>query len=282
MDHLAQELQEAVEKWDALGFPRPDVFVVSGSGLATGLGERLLGPRPWTEIIPFPIRGIEGHPLEIELLRSRADRVVLYSRGRLHSYQGFSPAQVVFTVRFAALLGAKMLLMTNSSGGLQPHHQPGDLVLVRDHLNLTGDNPLYGSFPSTWGPQFPDMAGAYDPTLRSRIRAVADSHDIALHDGVYASVAGPSYETPAEVVMLRRMGADVVGMSTAQEVIAARHMGMRCAVVSLIANPAAGVTDDALDHEDVLAVGRAAGEKVAHLLQSVLADDGLLDPPASY
>ncbi len=277
MDHLANELEAAVASWDAANLPRPDVFVVSGSGLATALGERIEGPRPWTDFIPFPIRGIEGHPLEIELLRPRADRVVLYSRGRLHGYQGFTPAQVVFTVRFAALLGAKMLLMTNSSGGLQPHHQPGDLVLVRDHLNLTGDNPLYGRFPTTWGPQFPDMASAYDPGLRARIREIADAREIPLHNGVYASVAGPSYETPAEVVMLRRMGADVVGMSTAQEVIAAHHMGLRCAVVSLIANPAAGVTDEVLDHEDVLAVGRSAGEKVARLFEAVLTDDRLLD-----
>lgn len=278
MDHLAKEVQESVERWDAMGWPRPQVMVVSGSGLATTeLGQRLQGPLPWSELLPFPVRGIEGHPLEIELLEPLPDRVVLYSRGRLHAYQGYTPAQVVYSVRLAAQLGIGVLVLTNSSGGIQPGQNVGDLVLLRDHINLSGLNPLTGSFPSSWGPQFPDMLQAYDPALRRLLLELADELSIDLDEGVYCSVAGPSYETPAEVRMLRAVGGDLVGMSTVLEVIAARHMGVRCAAISLVSNPAAGVTDEVLDHADVLARGRQASGKIGNLLSGLLRHPGLLD-----
>lgn len=275
MDHLESQLQDAVAEWDGRGWPRPKVMVVSGSGLTTDLGRSIAGPTPWAEVLPFRVWGIEGHPLDIELLEPSAGRVVLYSRGRLHAYQGYTPAQVVFTVRLAALLGAEMLVLTNSSGGLHPHHRSGDLVVIRDHLNLSGMNPLAGVFPAAWGPQFPDLATAYDPALRALILEIAEELGIAVSVGVYAGLAGPSYETPAEVEMLRTLGGDVVGMSTVLEVIAARHMGLRCACLSLISNPAAGVTDEILDHADVLARGREAAGKIARLLARLLAHPGL-------
>ncbi|MCP4655325.1 MAG: purine-nucleoside phosphorylase [bacterium] len=275
MDHLEPQLQDAVAEWDGRGWPRPKAMVVSGSGLATDLGRRIAGPTPWAEVLPFRVWGIEGHPLEIELLEPSAGRVVLYSRGRLHAYQGYTPAQVVFTVRLAALLGAEILVLTNSSGGLHPHHRSGDLVVIRDHLNLSGMNPLAGVLPAAWGPQFPDLATAYDPALRALIPEIAEELGIAVSVGVYAGLAGPSYETPAEVGMLRSLGADVVGMSTVLEVIAARHMGLRCVCLSLISNPAAGVTDEILDHADVLARGREAAGKIARLLARLLAHPGL-------
>lgn len=276
MDHLAQELDDAVTRWDELGLPRPDALVVAGSGLSTALGARSHGPIPWSELMPFPVRGIVGHPLEIELLSPVPGRTVLYSRGRLHAYQGYTPAQLVFPARLSALLGARMMLMTNSSGGLDRDLSAGDLMLVSDHINLSGQNPLYGVFPEAWGPQFPDMTAAYDPRFRQLATEVARDIDIALAEGVYVSVAGPSYETPAEVAMLRQAGAHAVGMSTVQEVIAAHHMGMRCGVVSVIANPAAGVSEVPLDHEDVLAVGAAAGERVSRLFGALLAHPDLL------
>lgn len=276
MDHLAAELEQAIARWDEMALPRPDVMLVSGSGLSTSLGTRTAGPLPWQELLPFAVRGIVGHPLEIELLEPHPGRHVLYSRGRLHAYQGYSPAQLVFPLRLAALLGARLLLMTNSSGGLSPERRAGDLMLVEDHINLSGQNPLYGSFPEAWGQQFPDMSSAYDPELRALLRGLASEAGIALAEGVYVSVLGPSYETPAEVAMLRRLGADAVGMSTAQEVIAAHHMGMRCGVVSVIANPAAGVGEAPLDHQDVLAVGAEAGARVSRLLATALAHPDLL------
>jgi len=168
----------------------------------------------------------------------------------------------------AALLGAEVLIMTNAAGGLDPQCHPGQLTVVRDHINLSGRNPLRGEPPAGWGPRFPDMTNAYDPGLRGQLLDT-----IELGEGVYAGLAGPSYETPAEIRMLRTIGADLVGMSTVLEVIAARHMGMRCAVLSLITNLAAGVSDEPLDHEEVLEFGRAAANDVQRLLKRVLAAD---------
>ncbi len=271
MDHLEKELLAAVAAWDGFGWPRPQVLVVSGSGLATDLGTPLAGPRPWSDLLPFAAWGIEGHPLDIELLAPREGRTVLYSRGRLHAYQGFTAAQTVFQVRLAALLGAEVVILSNSSGGLLEDHRTGDLVLIRDQLNLSGRNPLAGSFPTAWGPQFPDMTQAYDPELAELVLGTAGELGIELRQGVYAGLYGPSYETPAEVEMLRRLGADLVGMSTVLEVIAGRHMGLRCIGLSLVSNPAAGIGgEEALDHEDVLVQGREAAGKVGRLLRHVL------------
>ncbi|MCG8457214.1 MAG: purine-nucleoside phosphorylase, partial [Holophagales bacterium] len=195
----------------------------------------------------------------------------LSSRGRLHAYQGYSLPQVVFTVRLAALLGARALVVTNSAGGLTAERQPGDLVLLGDHLNLSGLTPLWGSFPPAWGPQFPDMTHAYDPELRRTLTRCAGELGIPLIEGIYAGLAGPSYETPAEVRMLRGLGADVVGMSTVNEVIAARHMGLRCAVISVVSNPGAGVSDEILDHADVLERGQKAARRVARIFERFFA-----------
>lgn len=276
MDHLQVELKNAVKAWDEREWPRPHVMVVSGSGLGTELGEPIAPPCPWSDLLPFRARGIEGHPLQIELLRPPGGPVVLYSRGRLHAYQGFTPAQVVFPVRLAALLGIQVLVLTNSAGGLLPSQRPGDLVVLNDHINMTGMNPLWGNFPTAWGPQFPDMSSAYDPRLRQLMLDAGREHDVELSEGVYVGVGGPSYETPAEVRMMRQLGAHVVGMSTVMEVIAAHHMGVRCAGLSFVSNPAAGVTDEVLEHDDVLERGQQAAAKVRRLLAGVVSHPDLL------
>lgn len=276
MDHLENELQQAVAAWQGRGWPIPAVMVVSGSGLAMDLGPSLVGRQKWADYLPFPVAGIEGHPLEIELVEALPGRVVLSSRGRVHAYQGHSAAETVFTVRLAALLGVKLLLLTNSSGGLHSHHRPGDLVVLRDHLNLSGMNPLWGHFPKAWGPQFPDMMRAYDLGLRRLIGECAGELEIEIAEGIYAGLPGPSYETPAEVRMLRQLGADTVGMSTVLEVIAAHHMGVRCGCISVVSNPAAGVTEETLDHHDVLERGKEAAKKLGRLIAAVLKHPDLL------
>lgn len=275
-DHLEQELDRAVEQWNERGWPKPDVFVVAGSGLSTDLGRSLEGPHPWSDVLPFPIEGIEGHPLTLELLEPVPGRIVLSSRGRLHAYQGYTMAQVVFSIRLVAKLGAQILLMTNSAGGLHKDYVPGTLFLLEDHINLSGMNPLWGRFPAAWGPQFPDMTHAYDRPLRSLLQSSADELGVELRSGVYVGLGGPSYETPAEVRMLAGLGADAVGMSTVNEVIAAHHMGMRCACISVISNPAAGVTDEVLDHNDVLSRGKAAASRVAKVFEHALSAPDLL------
>ncbi len=272
MDQREKDLQQAVEQWHRRGWPKPWGLVISGSGLAVDLTPPTHGPIPLAELLPFPVRSVVGHPHSVEMLLPHPERPVLYLRGRVHAYQGYDPDQVVFPVRLAALLGAKVLIMTNAAGGLDPQSHPGQLSLVRDHLNLSGLNPLRGEPPAEWGPRFPDMTAAYDPALRRKIFAAASQLGIELGEGVYAGLAGPSYETPAEIRMLQVIGADLVGMSTVLEVIAGRHMGLRCAVISLITNLAAGVTDEPLDHEEVLHFGRAAATDVQRLLNKVLAE----------
>lgn len=274
-EDLLTPLKSAVEQYTGLGWERPGVAVVSGSGLAVDLGERVHGPVDLEYFLPFECHPVEGHPHSVEVLRLGDGRHVLYFRGRLHSYQGYDAYETVFPVRFAALLGVKTLLLTNATGGLQPDQRPGDLVLIRDHINLTGLNPLRGQLPADWGPRFPDMGRAYDPDLREIARRLATDLGIPLREGIYAGVAGPSYETPAEVRMLRALGGDVTGMSTVLEVIAARHMGLRCLCLSMVSNPAAGLSEAAVDHADVLAAGERAAGDVRRLLGAVLEDSGI-------
>jgi purine-nucleoside phosphorylase len=225
-------------------------------------------------VLPFPVAGIQGHPLRVEVLEPLPGRHALYYRGRVHAYQGYDLAQTVFQVRLAARLGVRTLLLTNAAGGLRPESQkPGDLWLISDHLNLTGLNPLFGAgIPADWGPTFPEMVGAYDADLRAAARRQAKELGIELGEGVYVGLSGPSYETPAEVEMLRILGGDLVGMSTVLEVIAGRHLGLRCFALSLVTNLAANKGGT---HEEVLEAGRQAAERVQRLFTALLADERL-------
>ncbi len=305
---LAAEVNTAVEAWDDLGWPRPVAAVVSGSGLAVDLGKAARGPIDLAYFLPFAVHPLAGHPHQVELLLLAggegadgadggeggeggdggaagdpadrgAPRPVAYFRGRLHPYQGYSGEQTVFPVRLAAQLGARVLVLTNASGGLREGQRTGDLVVVRDHLNLTGLNPLRGQLPAAWGPRFPDMVDAYDPALAALAQRVAARQGVPLGQGIYAGVLGPSYETPAEVRMLRALGGDLAGMSTVLEVIAARQLGVRCLCLSLISNPAAGMGGaEPLTHAEVLAAAHAGGTRLAALLRRLLASRELLEP----
>jgi purine-nucleoside phosphorylase len=274
MEHYGPELEIEVARWDSRGWPRPEVALVAGSGLGVEIGPTLASRR-LEDLLPFPVRAVAGHDLGVDLL-DLSGRSVLYFRGRLHAYQGYEAGQVVFPVRLAGLLGARVLVVTNASGGISPKAAAGDLVQITDQLNLTGRTPLWGEPPAAWGPRFPDLADAYDPGLSELARREAARLGIPLAAGVYAGLPGPAYETPAEVRMLRALGADLVGMSTVLEVIAARHLGMRCLGLSLVANPAAGVAAEPLRHEDVLRAGAEAGERLRRLLGAILAAPDLL------
>jgi purine-nucleoside phosphorylase len=276
-DPLGEPLKAAVESWDALGWPRPRVALVSGSGLGVELGEPERGPIDLSYFLPFAAHPLPGHEHQVEVLRPLPDRAVVYCRGRLHPYQGYDAHQAVFPVRLAARLGARVLILTNASGALRPELAAGGLALVRDHLNLTGMNPLRGQLPPEWGPRFPDLQAAYDPRLAGLARRLAGEQGLALADAVYAGLLGPSYETPAEVRMLRALGGDLAGMSTVLEVIAARQMGLACLCLSLVTNAAAGLAAAPLDHEGVLAAAAAGAGRLQRLLLALLESPELVD-----
>lgn len=192
---------------------------------------------------------------------------VIVLAGRVHGYEGYTPEEVTRPVRVLAAVGVDAIVLTNSAGGIDTTYRAGDLMIIDDHLNLTGENPLRGPNDERLGPRFPDMTHAYDRKLVSALEKASLSLGRPVHRGVYAGVAGPSYETPAEIRMLRTLGASAVGMSTVHEAIVARHSGLRVAGVSVITNPAAGVGCRTLDHDDVVREGELAATRLAELLR---------------
>jgi purine-nucleoside phosphorylase len=224
---------------------------------------------PYAEIPGWPVSTAVGHAGTL-VLGTFGGAPVAVMKGRAHLYEGVPPAKVVFGVRVLGRLGIESLVVTNACGAIDPSLQPGALVAVSDHLNFQGASPLVGPNDDSLGPRFPDMTDAYDPSYRARAREAADRLGIALGEGVYAAWLGPAFETPAEIRMLRTVGADLVGMSTVPEVLAARHMGIRCLALSCVTNSAAGVRPEPIDLPRVLEVGaRAAGDLVA-LLREVI------------
>jgi purine-nucleoside phosphorylase len=241
-------------------------LLVAGSGLELEVpGWRAGEEIDLNEVLPFDLHQLMGHRQTVSLWR-RDDETLMVLNGRFHLYQGYRPEEVVAPVRLAGLLGAEVMIATNATGSLDPDIAPGSIVVVTDHINLQGFNPLVGIWGTEFGPQFPDMSEAYDPQLRDVAKTAAEEAGFAVHEGVYAAVLGPSFETPAEIRMLQRAGGTVVGMSTVPEVLAARHMGMKVLVLSFAANPAAGLVDRPLTHTEVLEEGEKAAAKLAELI----------------
>jgi purine-nucleoside phosphorylase len=251
---------------------RPVVGLVLGSGLgplANLLGEAVA--IPYEEIPEFPAASVTGHAGRL-VVGTLGGVPVAAMQGRVHAYEGWSAEDLSFGVRLLAFTGVRALLLTNAAGAVNPGLAPGELVRITDHLNLTGANPLTGRNDDRVGPRFPDMSEAYDPKLGALLDACAARLGIPLGAGVYAGLAGPSYETPAEVRMLRILGADLVGMSTVLEVIAARHAGVRVAAVSLVTNLAAGLAGRPLSHAEVLAAGEGARDRLTRLATAWVAE----------
>jgi len=217
------------------------------------------------DVMPFTLHTLMGHRQTVTLWRRENESLMVFN-GRFHLYQGYRPEEVVAPVRLAGLLGAEVMVATNATGSLDPDIEPGSIVVVTDHLNLQGANPLVGEWGAEFGPQFPDMSEAYDRGLRELAWSAAEEAGFPVHEGVYVALLGPSFETPAEIRMLRRVGGTVVGMSTVPEVIAARHMGMKVLVLSFAANPAAGLVDRPLTHTEVLEEGEKAAGKLVKLM----------------
>jgi purine-nucleoside phosphorylase len=241
-------------------------LLVAGSGLELEVpGWEAAEEIDLRDVLPFDLHELMGHRQTVTLWRRDAESLMVLN-GRFHLYQGYRPEEVVAPVRLAGLLGAEVMIATNATGSLDPEIEPGSIVVVSDHVNLQGSNPLVGEWGTAFGPQFPDMSEAYDPELRSLARLAAEEAGFQVHEGVYIALLGPSFETPAEIRMVRAAGGTVVGMSTVPEVIAARHMGMKVLVLSFAANPAAGLVDRPLTHTEVLEEGEKAAEKLARLM----------------
>jgi len=258
--------QIAADFADAHRPGRVRALLVAGSGLKLDVpGWAPAEVVDLGEVLPLPMHQLPGHSHTMTLWRRR-DETLLVMNGRFHLYQGYGPEEVVAPVRLAGLLGAEVMVATNASGAVDPEVEAGALVVVSDHINLQGSNPLVGEWGHELGPQFPDMSFTYDLELRRLAKEAAAEAGFSVHEGVYAAMLGPSFETPAEIRMLRQLGCTVVGMSTVPEVIAARHMGMRVLVLSLAANPAAGLVARPLTHEEVLEAGRQAAERLRALI----------------
>jgi len=250
------------------GVPRFDAAVVLGSGWmaaadAIGAAEQEI---PLADIGGFPLPTVAGHTPAVRYLVKGDLRVLLFL-GRVHMYEGNPPATVVHGVRTAIAAGCRAVVLTNAAGGIRAEYSVGQPVLISDHLNLTGRSPLTGPPPPAGYPsRFTDLTEAYS----ARLRALAREEDPTMAEGVYAALPGPHYETPAEIRMLRGLGADLVGMSTALETIAARHLGAEVLAISLVTNPAAGLAAAPLDHTEVLAAARASATRIGALLSALL------------
>lgn len=249
---------------------RPKIALVLGSGLGAFADEFASAVRiPYPKIPHFPQSTAIGHAGQLVL--GKVDGVeVVGMQGRVHLYEGYSVKEVAFPVRAFERMGVKAVILTNAAGGIRKEFTQGRLVAISDHINLQGSNPLVGANEEKFGPRFPDMTTAYDKGFREIALAQAKRLGIDLGEGVYAALRGPSYETPAEIRYLRSIGADLVGMSTVPEVIAARHSGMRVLGISCVTNAAAGVLDQPLDHNDVLATAERVKTHFIGLLRAVI------------
>ena len=275
LKNQAMEALEEAKHWLRSRCPDfPKIVVVLGSGLSELLNEiKISDTIPYSEIPHVKSATVEGHTGRLLIGRLNGVPVVCM-QGRLHYYEGHSLEEVVFPFRALGLAGAEIFLLTNAAGGLTTDLAPPTLVLIRDHINLMGSNPLIGPNLEALGPRFPDMTRLYDLELRAIVSRVAHARGISIPSGVYVGIHGPSYETPAEISMYRKLGADVVGMSTVPEAISLHHMGKRVVAISCITNLAAGVTDQPLVHEEVLKTAKRAYDEFSTVIKDFVREVG--------
>ena len=268
---MLQKIKDATIAIKKITSFQPEIGLVLGSGL--GIYAQDITNQtviPYENIPHFHKTSVEGHEGRM-IFGEVAGRKVVALQGRIHSYEGHPMDEVVLPVRTLGLLGIKQLIVSNASGGINPQYKPGDLVMIQDHINLSGKNPLTGPNIAEFGTRFPDMSDAYNSELRKLFISEALKLGIELKEGVYCWLSGPSYETPAEIRMLSKMGADMVGMSTVPEVIVAHHMGIKVAGVSCITNYAAGIKQEKLLHEDVKLVAEKAMKQFRSILTATIA-----------
>jgi purine-nucleoside phosphorylase len=269
MTHIESIQQAATyitEKLDS----KPTIGLILGSGLGV-LADKIENPKtfPYTEIPNFPVSTVEGHAGEL-VVGTISGKTVVAMKGRFHYYEGYSMQKVTFPVRVMKEIGVKQLVVTNAAGGINEQFEAGDLMLITDHINNTGDNPLIGPNNPDMGVRFPDMSTAYSDRLQTLTKSVASDLGVKMQEGVYVANSGPSYETPAEVRMLRILGGDAVGMSTVPEVIVASHSGMEVLGISCISNMAAGILDQPLTHDEVIETTEKVKANFMDLVQRVV------------
>ena len=279
--HTFEDIQSAAALLRERLGEAPVCALVLGSGLG-GFADELERPIAlnYEEIAGFPLSTAPGHVGRfvagyVEGLK------VLAMQGRFHCYEGWDASQIAFPVRVLRAYGVKVLLLTNAAGGVNTDFRPGDFMLIRDHINLSGRNPLVGANDERIGPRFPDMSKAYDPALRELAKAAVRDLGIGLHEGVYAWFLGPSFETPAEIRMARTLGADAVGMSTVPEVIAGVHCGMRVLGISCITNLAAGILDQPISGDEVLEISAKKRPEFSALVKAITVRIGAGDGAGS-
>jgi len=248
----------------------PELGVILGSGLGA-FADLVLEKQviPYKDIPHFPTSTVEGHAGQLVFGKVEGRKVVVM-QGRFHFYEGYTMQEVTFPIRVMQVLGVTGLVVTNAAGGINPDFHPGELILIKDHLNLMGDNPLRGANLSSLGPRFPDLSEAYNRDWRQKALVIARELGINPQEGVYAAMSGPNYETPAEIRFLRSSGADMVGMSTVPEVIVANHGGMQVLGISCVTNMAAGILRQKLSHLEVMETAGRIGKQFVHFVQALV------------
>lgn len=269
---MNEVVERAVEKLRPLCGDDCRIGLILGSGLgeyAEGIqNKRFLSYR---EIPEFPQSKVEGHKGRF-VVGELFGKTVICMQGRFHYYEGYPQSQIALPIRVMKRLGVEKLLLTNAAGGVNLNFSPGDLMLISDHINFSGSNPLIGENDDAIGPRFPDQTNVYDHDLRTRVKNAAKEIHIPLHEGVYMMFSGPTFESPAEIVMARVVGASAVGMSTVPEAIAAAHCGVKTVGISLITNMAAGILDQPLSHEEVQEMAALASKKFSDLVDRIIED----------
>lgn len=269
MDYM-KRIKESINYIEKKCNQKPEIGLILGSGLG-GLGDKIESPTiiAYNEIPNFPVSTVEGHKGQL-IIGELGGKAVIAMQGRFHYYEGYPLKDVVFPVRVMMSLGIENLIVTNAAGGVDKNFSPGDLMIIKDHINFTGKNPLIGKNLDELGPRFVDMTRAYDKELIELAKKTGDKLNIPLKEGVYMWFTGPTYETPAEIKLARTLGASAVGMSTVPEVIVASHQGVKVLGISCITNMAAGILDKPLNHEEVIETSMKVKEKFEKLVIGIL------------
>lgn len=270
MENILQKINETAQFIKDRVPYQMDTGIILGSGLGD-FAELVESPIviKYKDLPNFPVSTVAGHAGRMVMGKIR-DTMVMVMQGRFHFYEGYTLEEVTFPIRVMSLLGIKKLLLTNAAGGINTSFVPGDLMVIKDHINLGCGNPLIGKNLDSFGPRFPDMSKVYSKRLIDKLKAIYDKNDIRFVSGVYACLTGPSFETPAEIRMLRIMGADAVGMSTVPEAIVARHCDMEVCGISCITNMAAGILDKPLTHQEVIDTSNMVKDKFETCLSELL------------